>query len=257
MSTVLLGTVAIEPNRWGGVDPSWQPTVAVSDHLDQIADAGFDGLELWEGHALRASPGEADAIAAGPLPVTVFNSYAGFDDADATGRDQAAAAVRRFASEAMKYNIGNDPALTDAYVERLAAWVDQLPGVRLLCECHEGISIAEDPAVAARVFEASGPPDQVQAIVHLGEDVDLTRRRFDAYGERITHVHVNFLGQGAPPLPDIVDTVRDRADRLRAMGFDGTWTLEFTHGVGTDDDRPERLLASAIADLAVLREVVG
>ncbi|MDH3707710.1 MAG: sugar phosphate isomerase/epimerase [Acidimicrobiia bacterium] len=254
---MLLGTVAIEPNRWGGVDPSWTPTVAVSEHLDRIAAAGFDGLELWEGHALRARPGEADAIAGGPVPVIVFNSYAGFDEPDRTARDQAAATVRRFTSTGLKYNIGNDPSLTDTYIERISGWVEQLPGVRLLCECHEGISIAEDPAVAAQVFEAAGPPDRVQAIVHLGEDIELTRRRFEAYGERITHVHVNFLGQGAPPLRDIVDTVGDRVGRLQALGFDGTWTIEFTSGVGTDDDRAARLFASAIDDLAVLREVLA
>jgi len=257
MATILLGTVAIEPNRWAAVDPSWAPTVSVADVLDRVQAAGFDGLELWEGHAVRVAAAEVGAIIAHPLPVTVFNSYVGFDDADATARTDAADWVRRLGCCAVKYNVGDQADQADAYAARIAAWIEQLPDVRLLCECHEGISIAEDPAVAADLFDRAGPPERVQAIVHLGEDRDLTVRRFDHYGDRITHVHVNFLGQGAPPLSQITDQVQARADLLRSRGFDGTWTIEFTHSVGSDDDRLEPLLESAVADLAVLREVVG
>ena len=54
---VLLGTVAIEPNRWTR-DVEASSILAVSKWFDVVADAGFDGVELWERHATSASSEE-------------------------------------------------------------------------------------------------------------------------------------------------------------------------------------------------------
>ncbi|MGI9600991.1 MAG: sugar phosphate isomerase/epimerase family protein [Acidimicrobiales bacterium] len=257
MTEVLLGTVAIEPNRWGLVDPARLPTVRLSEHLDQIADAGFDGLEVWEGHLSAVDPAEVQAVIDHQLGVSVFNSYVGFDDPNPDARAETAAWVTRCHADGVKYNVGNQPDQRDAYADRIAEWVGLMPSVRLLCECHEGISIAEDPEVAATIFAAAGPPDQVQAIIHLGEDEDLTRRRFDAYGDRITHVHVNYLSRQAPLLRSIANDVEERVELVRSLGFAGSWTIEFTNGVLTDNqDEPEHLLSSAIADLEFLRKLL-
>lgn len=255
----LLGTVALEPNRWGTLDRSRRPVTTLSAWLPGIAEAGFDGIEVWEGHLTGADPDEAAAVLAGPVPVTILNSYVGFDDADPARRDAVASLVARAGSKGVKFNVGNDLAQQDAYAERIAAWSDSMPpGVTLLCECHEDISIAEDPAVAAAIFAAAGPPERVGAIVHTHEEPDLIKARFDAYGERITHVHVNFLaGGGAPKLADERDRLEARAELLASLGFGGSWTIEFVHGALTDGDEPERLLAQAKDDLTVLREVLG
>jgi sugar phosphate isomerase/epimerase len=257
--TVLLGTVALEPNRWATVDPSGAPIARVSTLLDQIAHAGFDGLELWERHA-TTDPAEAAALLAGPVPVTVWNSYASFDDPDPAERDQVAAWVERSGSSAVKFNVGADMAQLDRYAERLASWVALLPaGAVALCECHAGISVAEAPEVAAALFAAAGPPDRVQAIVHTHETADHLTARFDAYGERITHVHVNHLDPGtgrAPRLADRAAQLTATVAHLRSLGFRGSWTLEFVHGTLTDGDRPALLLAQAAQDLRVLREIL-
>ena len=120
-------------------------------------------------------------------------------------------------------------------------------------------SIAKNPAVAAAVLAAGGPPERVQAIVHTHDDPDHLRARFDAYGERITHVHVNFLDQRgqAPRLVEVRDRLEAQVELLGGLGFDGSWTLEFVAGVSTPDDRPERLMDQAAEDLVVLRELVG
>lgn len=256
---MLLGTVALEPNRWGGIDRSRCPTVAVSRLLPEILGAGFDGIEVWEGHLTEADPAEVDAVVDGPLPVSVFNSYVGFDDAEPGARDDVARWVRRVGSTAVKFNVGNDPGSVGAYGERVGTWLAAMPDhVRLLCECHEGISVAEDPAVAAAILAAAGPPDRVQAVVHTHEEPDHLRARFDAYGERITHVHVNFLSRaGAPRLTDERDRLAERVELLRSLGFAGTWTIEFVHGVLTDRDEPGALVAQAGDDLAVLRDVLA
>lgn len=255
-TTILLGTVAIEPNRWGLAREGGDPVIALSDWTEPIGDAGFDGLELWEKHVTATTEAEADAVLDGPIPVTVLNTYAPLE-ADDAARRSAADWARRAGVGAMKFNTGTDPEQAELYGERIADWLELLPdATRLICECHWG-TVAEDPAVAGQILSAAGPPERVQALVHLGDQPDDLRAKFDAHGDRITHVHVNFLdGLEAPLLRDIRDTVESRVGLLDSLGFDGTWTIEFTHGVGTDNDNPGETLESAIADLAVLRALM-
>ncbi|MEZ5343846.1 MAG: hypothetical protein R2706_21135 [Acidimicrobiales bacterium] len=169
--------------------------------------------------------------------------------------------AERAGSGAIKFNVGNVLADQHHYAERIAEWLDALPPtMRLLCECHHGISIAEDPAVAAAIFDAAGPATRLQAIVHTHESDDHLRTRFDAYGDRISHVHVNFLNfttMRAPRLIDIQDEVEAKVALLHGLGFQGSWTIEFTEGVLTANDNPDYLLARAADDLAVLRGVLA
>ena len=264
--TVLLGTVAIEPTRWadamtGPADGALLPdTIRLSRRLDDIDAAGFDGIELWERHLTDATPDEAARVIDHPLSIEVFNSYVSLDDPDPAARSTVTEWVRRTASTGIKFNVGNDTAALDDYAERIAAWLDELPSdVALLCECHHGISIAEDPVTAAAIFDAAGPADRLQAIVHTHEEPDHIRRRFDTYGDRITHVHVNFLdfsSLSAPRLRDIRSRVESQVALLRSLGFDGTWTIEFSHGVLSERDEPGQLLDEATRDLEVLRDVL-
>jgi sugar phosphate isomerase/epimerase len=253
---VLLGTVALDPNRWGTVTGRHEATIAISPWLEVIAAAGFDGIELWEPHVRDADAAERRAVKDGPLPTVVLNGYAGFEDADHLRA--LAQLVACTGASAVKANTGRDPAGLAAEADAAARWLDVLPGrVRLLLECHDGTSIADDHAAAAHFLAAVGPPERVQAIVHTHEDPDFVRARFDAYGDRITHVHVNHLEAGtAPPLADVDDLV-ERVALLRSLGFAGSWTIEFVHGLLTDRDRPDVLVEQAIADLGVLRAVLA
>ncbi|UDY34208.1 sugar phosphate isomerase/epimerase family protein [Dermatobacter hominis] len=257
---VLLGTVALEPNRWSTVDPSGAPSADLVAIAPQIAATGCDGLELWERH-LPPEP-EAAATLLGALPpVLVLNSYVAFDRDDPAARDAVAARVRTSGARGVKFNVGADPALEEVYAERVADLLDRLPDdVVLLCECHEHISIAEDPTVAARILAAAGPAERVGAIVHTHESEAHLRARFDAYGDRIRHVHLNLLDPAtmqAPALADRADDLGRTVALLRQLGFDGSWTLEFVEGVLTDHDEPGALVAQAAADLSVLREVLA
>lgn len=265
-SPILLGTVAIEPTRWARLMPgsdaaALPPPIVLADWLDAIRDAGFDGVEVWERHLLDASPADGERVRRHHLPIVVWNSYASLDEDDPTERRRVADAATEAGATGIKFNVGNDIESLERYADRIAAWLDDLPdSVRLLCECHHGISIAERPDVAARIFDRAGPASRVQAIVHTHESDDELRARFDAYGDRITHVHVNFLDfatMSAPPLCEVADRLAATADLLSSSGFDGSWTLEFCHGLLTDDDHPEFLLQQAESDLAVLRDIVG
>jgi sugar phosphate isomerase/epimerase len=260
---ILLGTVAIEPMRWArlGANPSQATTpISLSDWLDSIADAGFDGVEIWENHLLDVSDDEWDRVADHRLPVHIWNSYTSLDDDNHAERQRIAARARRIGAKGIKFNVGNHADRCDAYADRISEWVGSLgPSTSLLCECHAGISIAEDPFVAARIFERAGPIDRVQAIVHTHEDDDHLRRRFDAYGERISHVHVNYLDTSTMTVPEL-SSVEGRLAHtvalLDELGFCGTWTIEFCAGVLSGDDHPEMTIAQAGRDLALLRGVL-
>lgn len=255
---ILLGTVAIEPNRWGMVREGGVPVTVVSEWLSAIAAAGFDGLELWERHATFVDEAEVERIVAGPLPVTVFNGYALWDDPDPTARDDTAVWARRLGARGVKFNVGNSPELRDAYVERIARLAARLDdGVRLLCECHAG-TLAEDPPLASAMFDEVAPADRLQAIVHLGRRPDDGTRAFmDGLGDRVGHVHVQLPDEG----PDtdggaLAADLRDGVDLLRSFGFAGTWTIEFSHGRMNERDEPGYVLEWAQRDLVALRDAL-
>ncbi len=261
MSTaqICLATIALEPNRWFGITQDRWATITASAWLDRIRDAGFDGIELWEAHATEAEPDELAMIFGHDLGVAVYNTYASFDEESDTIRQQAAEMTVRSGARKVKWNTGaeRDEASLDAYGERLARWVAELPGVQTVCECHDG-SAMDDPLTAARVLAAGGPPEAVGALVHTHDSHDLLRARFDAYGERICHVHINHLNLKAPPLTEIRDDFTETVGLLKDLGFDGTWSLEFVDGTLSETDNgPEKLFAAAVADLRVLREILG
>lgn len=257
---VLLGTVAIEPNRWGTVRRDRSPDVRLAEWTGRIAELAVDGLEVWDGHVLGLADRDLAAVVDGPVPLRILNSYARFDDADPASRRRAADVARRCGVRAVKFNVGDDPGAAGVYAERLAAWIAELPpGVAAICECHSGISIAEDPTVAASILGAAAPPDRAQALVHTHDDEDLLAAKFDALGERITHVHVNHLDVGAgrhPPLAEVEDELGSTIATLRRHGFAGSWTLEFVAGLLTEDDHPAALLDQAADDLVVLRRLL-
>lgn len=257
MTTVLLGTVALEPNRWGALSSDRAPTIGCEDWLARAVEAGFDGVELWEHHATRVDDAEVERLRASELPVRIFNSYVSLDEEDDASRLSAARWLDRLGCEGIKYNVGADAGAEGDYIARLRRWSEAIRGdVRLICECHGG-TLGETPAVAARILEDAGPADRFQALVHLGDDLSHIDAMFEALGARISHVHVNFLRQKAPLLEDIADDVLERVARLREFGFLGSWTLEFTHGVLGADDCVATTLEAAVRDLRFLREVLG
>lgn len=251
---IYLATVAIEPTRWSWWGDGAAPETVVSDWLDPIARAGFDGLELWERHATQVAPAELDALLAGPMPLRILSAYPSWDDPDDAQRTEVARWARRLGVRAVKFNVGSEPDQVGAYIERLARWHEVMDDdIVLLCECHVG-TVTDDHGTAAALFDAVAGPDRLQALVHTHHDLDDLQARFDHYGERITHVHVNHLDLGAPPLATIVDVLDERIDLFARNGFAGTWSIEFVDGVGGDHDDPEHTVAAAAADLAVLTD---
>lgn len=261
---IYLGTILLEKNRWPD-RPATSftlgeklsrgrgalPSVNISEWAQRACDDGFDGLELWENHALLATDEEFERLCAAPLPVAIYNAYCGLDDEDARWREVAAEAITRLGAAGVKFNFGPDPARRDVYLRNLREWAALLPaGVRMVCECHQGNIGGDDPAVAAELF-AELEDDRYQATVHhfTNELADL-EGWLQQLGPRLRHVHA---GNHAPRGRQFV---ADRVKLLRDYGFAGSYTIEFTDGIawGPPDPPLETLYANALADLRLLKE---
>jgi len=248
---VYMGTVSLERNRWGSREPSFR----VSDWLPRFVADGFDGVELWENHFLAADEGEqVRLVDAAPL-VAVYNSYVGFADEDAEARKRAAGAVAQLRAPAVKYNLGGDESKLDEYRRNLLDWSEQLPlSCRLLCECHPGTVLERLRDAVA--FFADLDPGRFGVIVHVNGDTDGPECWFSAFGARVQHVHVQLRGQENDPA---AAANRRRLDACFAVpgahGFEGTVALEFTRGIGRDEEI-DTLYANACTDLAYCREML-
>ena len=258
---IFLGTVAIEPNRWGMAEPGGHPLTRVSEWLSTIADAGFDGLELWERHARSVPDEELDALLASDIPIRILSCYTSWDDSDDSIRAETASWIERVGAQGVKFNVGSDPDSIGDYTERLRRFEAEVPNdARLLCECHFG-TVAEDPAVARDMFDSVADADRLGAIVHVHPIArDEWSEPLGVLGDRVRHVHVQVAEVPQSTSADeLSEALRPAAEAIGAASPHATWTIEFSHGMwgfGRDDaefDNPAYILQSARRDLAALR----
>lgn len=248
---IYIGTLLLEPNRHR---PGRVPTFLVSEWIGRFQEAGLDGIELWENHAALASAAEVAALGASPLPVTIFNSYITFCDATPQDLQRLADLLAATNAQGVKFNFTRDASRAEEDIAAVATWRETLPaGMRVFCECHPG-TIVEEPSAAARVFDRLGR-DRYEAMVHPFTQIDRLGEWFAALGPMITHAHVQIRDaeNRFERLDRQPDTVRRSLDAMRAAGFTGSFTLEFTEGANQPGDTPERMWENALHDLAYLR----
>ncbi len=249
--SIYIGTVCLDRTRWG----SRQPSLAVSEWLKRFEADGFDGVELWEFHFMAADEAERARLAANAAPVAVYNSYVGFADEDAEARAKAAEAIIRLRAQAVKYNLGGDAAKLGEYRRNLLAWAEQLPAsCRLLCECHPG-TVLENVEDAASFF-ADLDPARFGVIVHVMGDAEGIEPWFAGFHGRIDHLHVQMRGpETDPTVPGNRPPFDACFGVVKAHGFRGSVTIEFSRGIGKDEDT-EMIYRNACADLAYCREAL-
>jgi len=245
-----IATVCLERNRWGTRVPSF----AVSDWLDRFASDGFEGIELWEYHYTRADDAERRRlVSASPIPI--YNTYASFDDDAAEAREASAAAIVEIRASGVKYNVGRDASRLGENRRNLIAWSEAVPSTcRLLCECHPGTALENVDDAAA--FFADLDPDRFGVIVHVAGDVSRVEPWLAAMGARVQHVHVQMRGPDTDPsVPANRAPYVECFDALKAHDYSGTLAIEFSRGIGRDEDM-ELVYGNACADLAFCREAL-
>ena len=253
--TIYLGSILLEPNRWS---EKREPSYNVSEWIERIRAAGFDGIELWENHYYMADLAERTALESSAPFIDIFNSYTGFSAEFGESRRMTAEAVQKLQSKGVKFNIGNNPDDWDLYMETVLDWGDELPdGTRALCECHPD-TLVETPEGAAKAF-ARWSDHRFEAIVHpFNNDESKLKAWFEALGSRITHLLMQMREEENF---EMLCRIEDRAEKARNafkimkdFGFKGTITVEFAKGTRTENDTAEYLFENACADLAFIRE---
>lgn len=251
-----LGSVLLEKNRWRHLEP---PALKLSQFAGALRNSGFEQIELWEFHYLKADDEERRQLRDGPLSFPVFNTYAQFKEGDeyAQRLEQVRAAVLDIGSAAIKFNVPKEPELLDAALGLAKDWIATFPAhVRLYCECHPGTALEERQA-AAQAF-ADLPEDRFAAIVHtMSSSADQVQSWFDALGHRIVHMHIQTRNEQGKfcPASDQSERARQTFDTLLHCGFVGTATFEFTTGCATPTETPEALLQSVEADRRFIKEL--
>lgn len=245
---IYLGTVLLEKNRWSkGVR---EPSFLVSDWTNQIADVGFDGIELWQNHAILATDEEREKLKNSPVPVRIFNSYARCENEDEKDRLAAVEMSNYFDASGMKYNFGKVPEKHTEYIENVKSWRNLLPkNFRFLCECHGGSTMENPQQASETLSQINGAGYEV--IIHgIGGNDEGIRNIFNIHRERITHIHANVSPEGLMEETKL----QNRIDLMRSLGFRGSYTIEFTEGVRSENQKVETLFANAARDLMLLRK---
>jgi len=250
MSKFYIGTVLLEKNRWSTRVPSFR----VRDWLDRFAADGFDGVELWE-HHLAIAPDELEALENAVPPVVIYNLYADFSNESKEKLAKAAEYIRHLHPSGVKFNFGDDVSKMDEYRQNLLAFADALPaGCAMLCEVHQG-TVLEDIAVAADFFHDLSA-DRFQIITHaFSGGAEALQAQFDAFGSRISLVHVQHMKDGARVRLDRSEAlVHECFTVLKANGFAGDFTMEFTEGTQAPDENIEMLYENAKLDMQFIKE---
>jgi hypothetical protein len=246
---IYIGTVALEKNRWGSRDPSFK----VSEWAGRFANDGFDGIELWEFHYLLADDSEKENLANLEIPI-LYNSYVGFTDAEKEARDNAVKAINKLKAPALKYNLGHDSEKLEEYKKNLLAWSEAIhPDCRILSECHEG-TVLDDLDIAIE-FHRDLDPKRFGIIQHPAGNTEDFKKWYDAFPEQVDQLHMQFrTPESDPSTKECRESLEKLAEFLKDKQFDGKATIEFTRGIGKEENINE-IYDNACSDMRCCREI--
>jgi sugar phosphate isomerase/epimerase len=256
---VYLASILLERNRWGPL-PRY-PHCQLSEWLPQIAEAGFDGIELWENHWTYAGLEARAKLVASHVPIRLFNSYLSPSTANPEEISQLASALRTLGAivRGVKFNLADRPARTDVEFQAALRLAQQLPpGMVLYCECHAD-SVVDTPESAAAAFSV-WPPGKFAAILHPFQNSDGDFAKWlRLMIPHLAHLHLQMRdpAENMICLTDRADFARQRLRALLKAGFRGSMSLEFTGGTGQPDEDIETLWTRALGDLALIRRLVS
>lgn len=243
---------AYQTNSWGGV---WGHPAGVTSIKDlyyvsndstevairQIAAAGYEGFELFDGNLMQYA-GQEDVLLAlmAELNLTLVGVYSGanfiypdvFEEELCKIRGVAEVAAR-FSAEHFVFGGGaiRSTGNTDDDYKRMGENLDRVAEVALefgmtpSFHPHLG-TCAQTPEQIARVFTASSIgfcPDTAHLDAAGGDSVELVK----TYGDRIPYIHLKDLAEGAfLPLGEGTLDFRAILSALAQHDYDGWITVE-------------------------------
>jgi sugar phosphate isomerase/epimerase len=276
MTELLLGTVALDPNRWTADKHAY---IDLHDVLPVIHRAGFHAVEVWQYHvsrktddAVRALRTRADALS---IRMPILGIYPVLHNTgEAAERDRAEAErlldlAGKLGVRTVKLWAGTKAAGAVSPEDRmrslaaLAHIADYATarGLALTIETHEN-TLCDSVEACLRLIDELNRPEV--RVCFQPFDFSNTASTLEAYGQLaplVTHLH--FQGRKSDSfslLRDAEIDYRAFVESLAAHGFEGSICIEFVKDCIVD--RPEqidldRVLANAAADARYVRELAA
>ena len=243
MPSLLLNTIALDPNRWTAEK---RPFFKLADLLPAVAAAGFGALEVWQYHLSTPDAAGVEALAerAGALGVTfpIVGMYPVLD-AEGAERERAWSEVEtvvrraeRVGARAVKMfagRLGSNEADAAAVARSVAFTRDLVAlaadhGLGVTAETHPN-TLCDNVPATRRFLDAVA--DERLALCFQPFDFTSTKRAVAdvrALAERVAHVHLQ--GRRAGEIVLLEEAEVDYAAVLRVLvenGFDGAVSIEF------------------------------
>jgi inosose dehydratase len=263
-----------QANGWGGVVGHPVGVTSIKDlfyltpgdpraAFDDIAAAGFEGVEMFDGSLIEHAEALPDELARRSLSLIGVYSGANLIYADVLEDElwrirQACEAGARLEAEHFVIGGGARRAsgVTDEDYRRLARGLDEVARIArdngLTPSYHPHMTtMAESPEQIERILSAadiSFCPDTGHLILGGGDPAQLIRR----WAERIDLIHLKDVDDagGFVPLGDGVMDVGAVMGAIAEIGFDGWLTVELDGWAGDPGDGARR-------NRDVLDEVLG
>lgn len=276
----ILGTIALEPNRWARFK---DPKMDLIDLLPLIKETGFDKVEVWQWHVTARSMNAVRAIKEKGDEVGVSFPYIGvypwfiLDGADGREQERMQADVLDKAeilgTNMLKVMLGvglkggdATPAQVQLTAQRFGAWYRDAKarGIGMSVELHGGTMF--DPVETGIAFMEQFPELDFSICFQAYDFTDTEKAMVlaDRFAGRITHIHLQApqameRGGMYDLLEDGTLDYRQLLPHILRANPDATMTLEFIKDC-IQNDRPFDLtpiLANARKDGEFVESIVG
>lgn len=253
-SAIYLSTLLLEKNRWNGKGPS----LLVSDWIEETAETGFAGLEIWMNHLFFGSRSEWELIrersSESDLPIAMVSATLPADASDKSQRyrDAVLEACDYFRPDGFKFALSDAKASGLDSLEFVKEWARDVPrDIALLFDAGEGAG----PEVYASAKTSLGG-GRFAAVMHpfLYAPAEL-ESVLESAGDFIANLGVQAKKGGSWIQLD--ENAKDHSRIIasaRNIGFKGTWSLELTKGAGLKGEGIESMFDNAERDLNFLIE---
>ena len=262
MISLLLNTVALDPNRWMAAK---QPFYDLEALLEPVAAAGFRQLEVWQYHLSTLSDAGVEALVerAQALGVTfpIVGLYPSMDlEGEALEREWSAVETlvrraERLGAGAVKMfagRLGTADADSDTF-ERSVAFARRLEalssecGLTLIAETHPD-TLCDSVDATLRVLDRVDELSLCYQPFDFGS-TEQTVNDFHALAPHAVHVHLQGRRGDAMSLLEDADVdYREVFDALAERGFEGALSIEFVEGCVVE--RPEAFDLGLVLDNA-------
>ena len=267
MASLLLNTVALDPNRWTAEK---QPYFRLESLLEPVRAAGFHALEVWQYHLSTLTDADVEALLGGADKLGVTFPIVGLYpalDFDGAARSSEWASMESLIERAARLGAGavkmfagrlGSAATSAAAYERSVVFTQQLldiaaeHGLGLTAETHPDTLCDSVPATR-RFLDAVG--DERLNLCYQPYDFTSTEQTvadYRALRDRIVHVHLQGRRDDQMCLLEEADIdYHTFLGELAADGFSGALSIEFVKDCVVE--RPadldlDRVLANARRD---------